>query len=76
MQCMVFSLFYCTTVTQKVTVWLLLCAEFKLELLNWTKRVMFVMKFVFMGTRSCRLEVGHAHETAVLERRRTAEKNN
>lgn len=76
MQCMVSSLFYCTTVTQKVTVRLLLCAETKVELLNWTKRVMFVMKFVLMATRSCRLEVGHAHEITVLERRRTAEKNN
>lgn len=75
MQRMVSSLFYCTTVTQKVTV-RLLCAEIKIELLNWTKRVMFVMKFVLMATRSCRLEVGHAHETTVLERRRTAEKNN
>lgn len=71
-----FLTFYCTTVTQKVTVRFLLYAEIKIELLNWTKRFMFVMKFVLMVTRSCRLEVGHAHETTVLERRRTAEKNN
>lgn len=71
-----FLTFYCSTVAQKATVRLLLCAEIKIERLNWTKRVMFVMKFVLMATRSCRLEVGHAHETAALERCRTAEKNN